>query len=77
MDMSYALALLLVLGALAVVAAVVLVIVLVARGADRSSATSSGASLEDRLAEVDRLHEAGRVTDTERDEVRARLLGTL
>ncbi|PFG44717.1 hypothetical protein ATJ88_3453 [Isoptericola jiangsuensis] len=34
-------------------------------------------SVEDRLAEVDRLYEAGTITTVERDAARARVLGTI
>ncbi|MCK0117313.1 hypothetical protein MWU57_09730 [Isoptericola sp. S6320L] len=66
---------------LATAVAVVVIAVTMVRGG--SPARAAGAPtdrpglLEQRLHHLDRLHDAGRITDDERAEARARLLGTL
>ncbi|MFD6053968.1 SHOCT domain-containing protein [Agromyces sp. NPDC060279] len=68
---------------LAIVAAIVLVVVRVSRNqATPSPAASQNApahapSASERLAELDRLREQGRVSDAEYEQTRARILGEL
>lgn len=68
---------------LAIVAAIVLVVVRVSRNqAPPSPAASQNApahapSASERLAELDRLREQGRVSDAEYEQTRARILGEL
>lgn len=70
---------------LAIVAAIVLVVVRVSR-TQAASAPSSAASqnapahapsASERLAELDRLRDQGRVSDAEYEQTRARILGEL
>ncbi len=58
--------------------AVVAIAVAAVRGGIRGArSTPSPGVLEQRLEHLDRLHAAGRITDEERAEARARLLGTI
>lgn len=57
---------------------VVAILVAIVRGATRGAASPpSPGVLEQRLDHLDRLHAAGRITDEERADARARLLGTI
>jgi hypothetical protein len=48
------------------------------RGGTRGAGSPPGPGvLEQRLEHLDRLHAAGRITDAERREARARLLGSI
>lgn len=76
---------------LAIVAAIVLVVVLVVVRVSRTSAPPAAPvspsppqsaptpapSASDRLAELERLREAGRISDAEYEQTRARILGQL
>lgn len=58
--------------------AVVAIAVAVVRGGTRGARSAPPPGLlEQRLEHLDRLHAAGRITDEERAEARARLLGTI
>lgn len=72
---------------LAIVAAIVLVVVRVSRTSapptapvspsPPQSAPTPAPSASDRLAELERLREAGRISDAEYEQTRARILGQL
>jgi hypothetical protein len=63
---------------LVIVVAVVVIAVALARGRRRDAGSPARPGvLEQRLDDLDRLHAAGRLSDAERAEARARLLGTI